>query len=62
MERDGVHMADIILVVILAIAVFFVVRSQLYKLRSGQCAGGCEGCPGSCEGSRDCADSSEGRG
>ena len=52
-------MVDIIIVTILAIAVFFVVRDQLHKLRSGQCGGGCAGCPGSSAGCQGCADSSE---
>ena len=47
-------MADIIVVAVLAAAVFFIVRSQLHKLRSGQCGGGCAegqcggGCPVGC--------------
>lgn len=36
-------MADIIVVAVLAAAVFFIVRSQLHKLRSGHCGGGCLG-------------------
>ncbi len=52
-------MADIIIVTILAIAVFLVVRSQLHKLRRGQCGGGCAECPGSCAGCQSCADSPE---
>ena len=39
-------MADIIIITVLGIVVFFVVRSQLHKLRKGQCGGGCEGCQG----------------
>lgn len=53
------HMADIIIVTVLAIAVFFVVRSQLHKLRSGQCGGDCAGCHGSCAECQSCADSTE---
>jgi len=41
-------MADIIIAAILGIIVFFIVRSQLRKLRRGQCSGGCPGCCGSC--------------
>ena len=41
-------MADIIIITTLAIIVFFIVRSQLRKLRKGQCGGGCSGCSGSC--------------
>lgn len=44
-------MTDIILITILFIAVFFVVRTQLHKLRKGQgcgCCGSCAGCS-SCE-------------
>lgn len=50
-------MADIIVVTVLAIAAFFVVRSQLHKLRGGQCGGGCAGCPGCCAGGQDGVDS-----
>lgn len=52
-------MADVIIVTILAIAVFFVVRSQLHKLRRGQCGGECAGCPGSRAGCQDCVGSPE---
>lgn len=41
-------MADIIIIAALAIIVFFIVRSQLRKLRRGQCSGGCSGCSGNC--------------
>ncbi|MDE6924396.1 MAG: FeoB-associated Cys-rich membrane protein [Acetatifactor sp.] len=43
-------MADIIIITALAVLVFFIVRSQLRKLRKGQCGGGCAGCCGSCGG------------
>ena len=43
-------MADIIIIAALAIIVFFIVRSQLRKLRKGQCSSGCAGCCGSCSG------------
>ena len=52
-------MVDIIIVTILAVAVYFVVRDQLHKLRSGQCGGGCAGCSGSSVGCQGCGDSSE---
>ena len=42
------QMADIIIITALAIVVFFIVRSQLRKLRRGQCGGGCAGCGGNC--------------
>ena len=42
------EMADIIIITALAVIVFFIVRSQLRKLRKGQCSGGCAGCSGSC--------------
>ena len=32
-------MADIIIIAVLAIIVFFILRSQLGKLSKGQCAG-----------------------
>lgn len=41
-------MADIIIITIIAIAVFFIVRNGLKKLRKGQCCGGCPGCGGGC--------------
>lgn len=41
-------MADVIIIAALAVIVFFIVRSQLRKLRGGQCGGGCEGCSGGC--------------
>ena len=53
-------MADIIIVTILAIAVFFVVRNQLHKLRSGQCCGDCAGCNGSGAECQSCTDSTKG--
>lgn len=43
-------MADIIIITVLAIAVFFIVRSELKKLKRGQCGGGCAGCSGNCAG------------
>ncbi len=39
-------MADIIIVGVLAVIVFFVLRGELRKLRRGQCSGGCSGCAG----------------
>ncbi len=39
-------MADIIIIAILAVAVFFILKSGLGKLRRGECAGGCAGCQG----------------
>ena len=53
-------MTDIIVVTVLAIAVFFIVRSQLHRLRSGQCCGGCGGCTGSCTGCQGGMDAPEG--
>lgn len=44
-------MADIIIITVLAVVVFFIVRSQLGKQRRGQCGKGCGGCCGSCNGS-----------
>ena len=43
-------MVDIIIIAIIATAAFFILRSQLKKLRRGQCSGGCPGCQGSCGG------------
>ena len=43
-------MADVIIIAALAVIVFFIVRSQLRKLRRGQCSGGCAGCGGACSG------------
>lgn len=39
-------MADIIIIAVLAVAVFFILRGQLAKLRKGQCVGGCSSCAG----------------
>lgn len=43
-----VDMGDIIIVTVIATAVFFILRRQIHKLRRGQCGGGCAGCSGSC--------------
>ena len=43
-------MADIIIITIIAITVFFIVRGELRKLRRRQCCGGCSGCNGCCAG------------
>lgn len=43
-------MADIIIITIIAIAVFFIIRGELKKLRRGRCGGGCSSCNGSCNG------------
>ena len=39
-------MADFIIIAVLAVIIFFILRSQLGRLRKGQCAGGCAGCAG----------------
>lgn len=49
-------MADVIIITIIAIAVFFIVRGELRKLRRGQCSGGCAGCDGSCRSCSGCAE------
>ena len=41
-------LADIVIIATLVTAVFFILRSQIRKLRQGQCSGGCPGCGGSC--------------
>lgn len=41
-------MADIIIMAVLAVAAFFIIRSQLRRMRSGGCSGGCAEC-GGCE-------------
>lgn len=51
-------MADIIIITVLAIAVFFIVRSELKKLKRGQCSGGCAGCTGSSGSCAGCAGTS----
>lgn len=43
-------MADVVIISILVIAVFFILRGQVRKIRRGQCSGGCPGCCGSCSG------------
>ncbi len=47
MRRDGV-VADIIIIAVLAVIVFFIARSQLGRLRKGRCIGSCEGCSAGC--------------
>lgn len=49
-------MVDILIITVLAIVAFFILRSQLHKLRSGQCSGGCPGCSGTCGGWSRCAE------
>ncbi len=49
-------MVDILIITVLAIVAFFILRSQLHKLRSGQCSGGCPGCSGTCGGCSRCAE------
>lgn len=44
------YLADIVIIVILAAAVFFILRSQIRRFRGGQCSGGCPGCSGNCSG------------
>lgn len=39
-------MTDIIIIAVLAIAVFFIIRNELKKISRGQCTGGCSGCGG----------------
>lgn len=51
-------MADIIIIAVLAIAVFFIVRGELKKLKRGQCSGGCAGCAGSSGNCAGCAGTS----
>lgn len=38
--------ADIIIIAILAVVVFFILKSQIGKARRGECSGGCSGCSG----------------
>ena len=52
-------MVDIIIIAIIATAAFFILRSQLKKLRRGQCSGGCTGCQGSCGGCAGCGAAQE---
>lgn len=57
-------MADIIIIAVLGVVVFFILRGQMKKARSGQCGGGCAGCPG-CSGCGGCGchvGASEGKG
>lgn len=44
------YLADIVIIVILAAAVFFILRGQIRRLHQGQCSGGCHGCSGNCSG------------
>lgn len=41
-------LADIVIITILVITVFFILRSQIRKIRRGQCGCGCSGGYGSC--------------
>lgn len=47
-RKGETDMANVIVITIIAVAVFFIVRSELKKLSRGQCSGGCPGCNGSC--------------
>lgn len=49
-------MADIIIVAVLAIAVFLIVRARLHKMRSGSC---CSDCSGSCSSCSVCSETKE---
>lgn len=42
-------MIDILLVVLIGIAVFFILKRELRRLKKGQCSGGCAGCCGDCD-------------
>lgn len=42
------YLADIVIIAILATAVFFILRGQIRKYRKGQCCGGCSGCGDNC--------------
>jgi len=53
MEEMEAYMADIIIITVLVVAVFFILRSQFGKRRKGQCGGGCSGCAG-CSGCQSC--------
>lgn len=37
-------MADIIIMTVIAVAAFFIIRSQLRKVGKGGCGGSCAGC------------------
>lgn len=52
-------MTDIIIITIIAVAAFFILRSQLRKFRRGQCGGGCAGCGGACGGCGGCASAAD---
>lgn len=41
-------MGTAIVLVVLCVIVFFIARSEIRKLKSGQCTGSCAGCSGSC--------------
>lgn len=46
LSRKDRKMADIIIIAVLAVIVFFIVRSQFRKVRRGQCVSGCSNCAG----------------
>lgn len=39
-------MADIIIIAILVVVVFFILKAQIGRRRRGECSGGCAGCSG----------------
>lgn len=43
-------MVDVLIIAVLAVTVYFIVRSQLGRLRKGRCCGDCAGCCNSCGG------------
>ncbi len=50
------YLPDIVIITILAVAVFFIVRSLIRGRGNGRCGGGCAGCSG-CGGCTGCGSS-----
>lgn len=42
-------MIDVIIIAVIAMAVFFIVRRELRRFRKGQCCSGCSGCNCGCK-------------
>lgn len=58
--KDGISMADMVIMALLAAAVFFILRGRIRRAHDGRCSGGCGLCgqgkecrPGGCMEARD---------
>lgn len=48
-REQEVVMIDVIIIAVIAMAVFFIVRRELRRFRKGQCCSGCSGCNCGCK-------------